>query len=210
MELAAVVTDHLPEDAAIAAARGRAHEVGLTCVGPDVGSLLATLTAQLDARTVVEIGTGTGVSGLWLLRGMRSDGVLTSIDSEPEHQRQARQAFADAGLPAARTRLIAGEALDVLPRLTDHGYDLVFLDASPTTFAAQLEQARRLTRPGGMIVLAGMLRGVRTGGRDSESVAARAVFEQLASWEGDGLVQRALLPLGDGLLVITVRAPAGS
>ncbi len=53
---------------------------------------------MLDAKTVVEVGTGAGVSGLWLLRGMREDGVLTTIDSEPEHQRAAKQTFRVAGV----------------------------------------------------------------------------------------------------------------
>ena len=49
------------------------------------------------AKAVVEVGTGAGVSGLWLLSGMRDDGVLTTIDVEPEHQRLAKQAFTEAG-----------------------------------------------------------------------------------------------------------------
>ena len=55
------------------------------------------LAAAGGASNVVEIGTGTGVSGLWLLRGLRPDGVLTTIDVEPEHQAMARQSFAAAG-----------------------------------------------------------------------------------------------------------------
>ena len=47
---------------------------------------------------MVEVGTGAGVSGLWLLRGMQSDGVLTSVDTEAEHQRLARETFTEAGI----------------------------------------------------------------------------------------------------------------
>ena len=64
---------------------------------------------------MVEVGTGAGVSGLWLLRGMRPDGVLTTVDQDPEHQRAARQAFGEAGIPSGRARLIVGNALEVLP-----------------------------------------------------------------------------------------------
>src|SRR5690349_14112859 len=65
------------EDAVLAAARARAAEVGCAPVSPEAGTALRLLTAALGARAVVEIGTGTGVSGVWLLRGMRPGGILT-------------------------------------------------------------------------------------------------------------------------------------
>ena len=106
---------------------------------------------MIEARAVVEVGTGAGVSGLWLLRGMRSDGVLTTIDIEAEHQRLARESFNDAGIPPQRARTIAGAALDVLPRLTDGHYDLVFCDGDKAEYAAYLKEALRLLRPGGIV-----------------------------------------------------------
>ena len=72
-----------------------------------------------------------GVSGLWLLSGMAEDGVLTTIDNEPEYQRLAKQAFSEAGIGPSRTRLISGRAQEVLTRLADDSYDLVFIDADP-------------------------------------------------------------------------------
>ena len=82
-------------------------------------------------RAVVEIGTGTGVSGICLLRGMRADGVLTTVDVQPGLQRQAREVFAGAGFATGRARCIPGAALEVLPRLADGQYDLVFCDGDP-------------------------------------------------------------------------------
>src|SRR6266536_2966628 len=110
---------YLAEDAPLAAARARAAELGCSPIGTGGGAALQFLAAVLDARAVVEIGTGTGVSGLWLLRGMRPDGILTTIDVEAEHQRMARRIFLEAGYQPSRTRLITGRALDVLPRLSD-------------------------------------------------------------------------------------------
>ncbi|MGN6162127.1 MAG: O-methyltransferase, partial [Marmoricola sp.] len=75
----------------LARARSRAEEVGCVPIGTGAGAALRFIAATLDARSVVEIGTGTGVSGLWLLRGMRADGILTSVDVEAEHQRLARE-----------------------------------------------------------------------------------------------------------------------
>lgn len=97
-------------------------------MSPGTGAALRLLAASVDAKAVAEIGTGTGVSGIHLLHGMRPDGVLTTVDPEPEHQQFARQAFRACGFASNRARFIPGRALDVLPRLADAGYDLVFCD----------------------------------------------------------------------------------
>ena len=124
------------EDDLLAAARARAEEVGAVAIGSGGGAALRFLASVIEARAVVEVGTGAGVSGLWLLRGMRPDGVLTTIDVENEHQRIARRIFLEAGFASSRTRIITGRALDVLPRLADGVYDLVFVDADATEFGA--------------------------------------------------------------------------
>lgn len=98
---------------------------------------------------MVEIGTGTGVSGIHLLQGMRPDGVLTTVDTEPDRQQHARTAYREAGFAGNRARFIPGRALDVLPRLADGGYDLVFCDGDRLEYPDYLGESLRLLRPGG-------------------------------------------------------------
>lgn len=189
------------EDDVLTAARSRAEEVGVTPISPGVGAALRFLAAALDARSVVEVGTGTGVSGLWLLRGMRADGVLTTVDVETEHQRLARQTFTEGGVPNQRARTIAGAALDVLPRLTDAHYDLVFCDGDKREYADYLTEALRLLRPGGIVVFDNALwhgKVADPAQRDEETLAVRELCRQVA--EHESLVPM-LLPVGDGLLV---------
>lgn len=188
------------EDDGFIAARERAVDLGAGPVTPAVGAVLALFARMLDAKTVVEVGTGAGVSSLWLLRGMREDGVLTTIDSEPEHQRAAKQSFRAAEIAPARTRLINGRALDVLPRLADSAYDLVFVDCAPVDHPHYVREGVRLLRPGGAIVLHNATHGGRVvdaSQRDPATVAVREASKVLA--EDDRLI-RVLLPLGDGLL----------
>ncbi|HEX6969819.1 MAG TPA: O-methyltransferase [Micromonosporaceae bacterium] len=188
------------------AARALAHELGLPTVTPGVGVMLRMLAAAVGARAVVEIGTGTGVSGVWLLRGMRPEGVLTTIDVETEHQRIARRVFAEAGFPPGRTRIITGAALDVLPRLADGVYDLVFVDTDTAEYRASIAEARRLLRPGGMLAIHRVLAGGRIGdpaARDLETVTVREVVKTVR--ESDEWVP-ALLPAGEGLLAAVKRA----
>jgi len=123
---------------------------------------------------VVEIGTGCGSSGIWLLRGMRPDGVLTSVDVEPECQRMARKAFAQAGFVANRYRLILGRALDVLPRLSDGAYDLVFCDADPREYPDYLEAALRLLRVGGIVAFDDVVIPPELAGLDAAEAVAGA------------------------------------
>jgi len=190
-----------PEDRLLQLARSLAHEVGVTPIQPGAGAALRLLVAAGAGRAVVEIGTGTGVSGLWLLRGLRSDGILTTIDVEPEYQRMARRLFAEDGHPPSRTRVITGRALDVLPRLADGAYDMLYVDGDRSEYAACVAAARRLLRPGGLVVLGGVLLGGRVAdpaARDPESVGLRSLLRDLR--ESDEWVP-ALLPAGDGLAV---------
>lgn len=196
---------YVPEDLVLRTARALATEVGLDAISPGVGATLRLLAAAGNARAVVEIGTGTGVSGLWLLGGMRGDGVLTTIDVEAEHQRIARRIFQEAGFASGRTRIITGRALDVLPRLADGVYDLVFVDAEAPEHSGCVDAALRLLRPGGMLALHRTLAGGRIGdpaARDAETIAVREVVKAVR--ESEEWIP-ALLPAGEGLLVAVKR-----
>ncbi|WP_460853518.1 O-methyltransferase [Nocardioides montaniterrae] len=193
--------NYVAEDDVLAAARARADEVGVAPIGSGTGASLRFLAAVLEARAVVEIGTGTGVSGLWMLRGMRPDGVLTTVDVEAEHQRLARETFKEDGVPPQRVRTIAGSALDVLPRLTDGHYDLVFVDGDKREYTAYLAEAMRLLRPGGVVAFDNTLwhnKVADPSQRDEQTVAIRDLVQAVATH--DDLIP-ALLPVGDGLLV---------
>jgi predicted O-methyltransferase YrrM len=189
------------EDEPLRNGRQRADEVGCVPIGPGGGAALRLLAAACGARTVIEIGTGTGVSGTWLLRGMRPDGVLTSIDVEQEHQRLARLTYAEAGFAPGRVRLICGPALEVLPRFTEGAYDLLFIDALKAEYPEYLVEGLRLLRPGGIVAVDNALWHDKVADPDMDdpdTTAVRSLLETVA--EDAGLVS-ALLPVGDGLLV---------
>jgi predicted O-methyltransferase YrrM len=173
-------------------------------VDPSTGAVLRLLAAATRAKAVVELGTGTGVSALWLLRGMREDGVLTSVDSEQEHQRLAKLSLAEAGVPHGRARLISGRALEVLPRLSDAAYDLVFCDAARGENVDYLAAAVRLLRPGGCVVFAGALAGGRVAdpaARDQDTVGLRELARAVRD---DIRLVAAMVPVGTGLLVASL------
>jgi predicted O-methyltransferase YrrM len=197
--------DFRTEDDVLLRARERAGQLGCTPVSPGVGAVLTVLAATARAHAVVEIGTGAGVGSLYLLRGMPPEAVLTTIDVEVEHQRAAREAFADEGVRPTRTRLIAGRALDVLPRLTDGGYDLVLVDADPENYPGYVDQGVRLLRPGGVLVVDDALWQDRVGDPARRDEVTTIVRETGRRVRDDERLAPALLPTGDGLLVAVRR-----
>jgi predicted O-methyltransferase YrrM len=193
------------EDDVIAAARDRGRELGCTPIGPAGGATLRVLAAATQARSAVEVGTGAGVSGLYLLGGMAPDGVLTSVDIEGEHQRAAKEAFSEAGIPTTRYRLINGSAAEVLPRLREESYDIVFVDADKSAYGVYFEQALRLLRPGGVMAFDNALwhdRVADPSQRDPETVTLRELSKTVRD---DNRLLAALIAVGDGLLVAAKR-----
>ncbi|MER5223462.1 MULTISPECIES: O-methyltransferase [Streptomyces aurantiacus group] len=193
------------EDDTLHWARDRAQEAGLRSVSPGTGAALRLLAATVGAKAVAEIGTGTGVSGIHLLHGMRPDGVLTTVDTEPERQQFARQAFRAAGFASNRARFIPGRALDVLPRLADSGYDLVFCDGDRLEYLDYLAESLRLLRPGGLVCFEGVFSNGRTvdsGPQPTEVLRQRELLRTVR--ETQDLVP-SLLPVGDGLLCAVKR-----
>jgi predicted O-methyltransferase YrrM len=197
----AYAENFVAEDETVSRARSRARELGCPPISAGSGVTLQVLAAAIAAKSVVEVGTGAGVSGLYLLRGMPADGVLTTIDVEVENQRAAREAFAEDGVKPNRARLISGRALDVLPRLTDAAYDLVLVDADKLEYAAYLEAAVRLLRPGGLLAVDNALwhnKVADPAQRDEQTTAVREAGKFVRDHEQ---LTAALLPVGDGLLV---------
>jgi len=199
----AYTAEYLPEDEPLLAARANAADLGGTePVSPAVGAALRFLACAAGARTTVEIGTGCGSSGIWLLRGMRPGSTLTSVDTEPEYHRVARKAFTQAGFAQNQSRLILGRALDVLPRLSDGAYDMVFCDADPRDYPDYLAAALRLLRTGGVVAFNNALLAGAPGDEEAQDAVALDLASQVRA---DERLVPVLLPLGDGLLAAIKR-----
>lgn len=181
----------------------RAAELGCRAVSSATGALLRTVASSLQATAVVEVGTGAGVTGLWLLAGMSPHGVLTTIDPEPELQRVARAAFAEAGHPRVRT--ITGRPQEVLPRLADAAYDMVVVDGEPLAVGAHVEHGVRLLRPGGVLAVPHALNHDRVPDPARRDEVTAALREMLRGLRTDERVHVALVPVGDGLVLASRR-----
>lgn len=189
------------EDEVLLRARERGYELGVSPVGTGAAALLTTLAACSGARTVVEIGSGVGVSGVSILRGLAQQSVMTTIDIDLDHLDAAREAFADAGFKQNRTRTISGRAQDVLPRLTDAAYDLIFIDADKANLPLYVEQGARLLRRGGTLIVNDALdqhRVPQPADRRPSTTATRKATRYLRERED---FVTATVPTGSGLLM---------
>ncbi|WP_392508273.1 O-methyltransferase [Naumannella halotolerans] len=193
--------DFAPEPPAAAQARLAAAEVEVAPISRGAARLLGVLAKAINAKAVVEIGSGTGVSGLALFSGMAPDGILTSVDVEGEHQSRARQAFKSVGIADRRFRLIQGDALTVLPKLSDGAYDLVLVDADKLEYGEYVDQAVRLLRSGGLLVIDNALWHDLVADPRNEEDATIVIRETLEGIGENENLFSALLPVGDGLLV---------
>ena len=199
--------EYLPEDEPLLAARANAADLGGTePVPPAVGATLRFLACAVGARTAVEIGTGCGSSGIWLLRGMRPGSTLTSVDTEPEYHRMARKAFVQAGFAPNQCRLILGRALDVLPRLSDGAYDMVFCDADPRDYPDYLAAALRLLRTGGIVAFNDALLAGASGNARDDDLDDTPAFDLASQVRADERLVPVLIPIGDGLLAAVKRS----
>lgn len=205
--LAAYVEElYQPEDPVLAEIRARSAQHGLPDiqVAPLDGRHLEVLTGLIGARRALEIGTLGGYSGVCILRGLATGGVLHTLELDARHAAVAAESFARAGF-TDRARLHVGPALDSLPRLAAEApFDLVFIDADKENYLAYLEWAARLLRPGGAVIgdnafLFGRLPDAPAAG--SAGAAGRAMQGFHHALAAGGQFRGTVLPTGEGLAV---------
>ena len=196
--------DYLPERDDIALLRQHSVELGIDPVSAATGAQLAFVAAASGASSIIEIGTGLGVSGLWLMSGAPA-ASFTSIDSEADYQQVAKAALGEAGVAAAQLRLITGDARRVLPRMNEESYDLVFVDADAAHVAEYVEHGLRLVDTGGAVLVAHALWHGKVSDPAQRDEPVPSVRSMLATYADSAAVTVALTPVGDGLLQLVKR-----
>lgn len=173
-----------------------------TTVDASILRLLAMFAALTGARAAVEVGSHDGSTGMALFEGMAGEGVLTSVEADPERLRLAKEAFAKAGVGHARTRLIAADPREVLTRLTDGGYDLFLSAGRPADHGAFAEQAARLLRPGGIAIFLDIADAADPAKREPGQLSVRQFTETMHGAEN---WLTTVLPLANGVLIAVLQ-----
>jgi caffeoyl-CoA O-methyltransferase len=140
-----------PRDELLEELEGEAQREAIPIVGPVVGELLFILARATGAALILELGTATGYSGIYLARGCEPvQGRLLSLEMNETMAARARANFARAGL-TGRVEVRVGEALSSLAALSGP-FDLIFLDIDKESYLPALDHCQRLLRPGGLLV----------------------------------------------------------
>lgn len=192
------------EDPHQSAARERGVELGAQDTTPGAGAYLRYIAELISAQSVVEIGTGSGVGTLWLLKGVINSGVITTIDPEVQHIQVAKQVLNDADIAPNRYRLITSDYLDVMRKLADRAYDLVVFRGNPEDIFDVIDEAHRILRTGGILAIDHFYGGGKVpdpAQRDPKTIALRDAGKFLKSQSESWSI--ALNPIGDAVLLAT-------
>ena len=197
----AFAEDFVAPSDALRQARDEAYVAGHVPISTGVASLLTVLAATTRAKAVAEVGTLMGASALAFFDGMGPEGILTSIDSDAENQLAARRFLTAAGYPSSRFRLIAGTPLEVLPKLRDGAYDMVFINGDKLEYVEYVAGALRLLRHGGLLLVHDVLWNNTVADPASEGDETIIIREALEAVSQSESYTLSLLPVGNGLLV---------
>ena len=169
-------------------------------VGAVEGRFLQLLVWATGARRVLEIGTFSGYSALSMAAGLPPDGRIVTCEIEPRHAEVARRFVAQSAY-ADRIEIRLGPALDTVASLPGP-FDLVFIDADKTAYAAYYEAVLPKLADRGLVVVDNTLWSGRVldGEDDSEDTAAIRAFNDMVA--ADSRVVCVQLPVRDGITLL--------
>jgi predicted O-methyltransferase YrrM len=127
-----------------------AEEKNFPAIGPMVGVLLELLARSINAKRIMELGSGYGYSGLWFSKALPEDGYILLSDFKEDNRQLAEKYFEMAGkreIMEFRT----GDAQSLLKEEKDP-YDIIFCDIDKKYYPDVIEPVFQLLRPGGLFI----------------------------------------------------------
>ncbi len=169
--------------------------------GPVQGSVLAMLVRMIRPQRILEIGTFTGYSAIWMASALPEGGKLITLDINEELSEMAQRYIQQAKLQDVIEAKI-GHALELIPTLVET-FDLVFIDADKANYPRYYELALDTLRSGGFIIADNVLWHGKVAGSDTEVDTKTQVLKDFNIFiQQDSRVENVLLPIRDGLMVV--------
>lgn len=180
----------------------------LPLIDAEVGALLQVLARAVAARRMLEIGTCIGYSGIWLARALPADGMLFTMERDPERARLAKANFERAGV-ADRVSVMLGDAQLKIVKVSGP-FDLIFQDGPKGLYNPLLDPLVSLLRPGGLLVTDNVLWDgevvpgfVAEPKRDAADTRAIAEYNERLMTHPN--LMTAIVPLRDGVAISVKR-----
>ncbi len=184
-------------------------EQQLPLIDAEVGALLRVLVTAIGARRVLEIGTAVGYSGIWLAAALPKDGMLVTMEKDPERAKVAKANFARAGL-SDKVNIMIGDAQLLMAKVAGP-FDLIFQDGHKPLYGPLLDRLVDLLRPRGLLVTDNVLWDgevvpgfVNPPQRDAADT--RAIVEYNERVSRHPRLETSIVPLRDGVAISVKRA----
>lgn len=173
-------------------------------ISRDQGKLMNMLIKLMGAKRAIEVGCFTGYSAISVASALPKDGLLISLDIDPEVAKIAQGFFVEAGVHD-RVQLRVGSASQSFPKLMEEfgaeSFDFAFIDADKEGYPDYYEACLRLIRPGGLIVIDNVIWGGAVIDYTDQSQSTQAIRRINEIVERDERVERVMLHISDGLLL---------
>jgi predicted O-methyltransferase YrrM len=179
----------------------RTQEAPQMVVGPLEAAFLKVMVRAVRARRVLEIGTFTGYSALAMAEALPADGRVITCEIDPDAASIAHT-FWDRSPHGKKIEVRLGPALDTLANLNGE-FDLIFIDADKANYVAYYRRGLELLAPAGIILIDNVLWGGEVIKPESTDPSTAAIQELNRTIANDSRITAVLLPLRDGVFVIT-------
>ena len=194
-----VAATTIPEDAFLKDLRTAAVAAGLPeiHIAPEQAAFLQIVLRASKAKDVVEVGTLGGYSAIAMARGLPAAGRVITCEIDPHHAAFAREWIARSD-QRGKIEVRLGDAADTLRALPPESVDAIFLDADKPGYVTYLQHARRILRPGGILLADNVFAGGDVANGTGPTAVAMRAF--LAALQQAPELRSVIVPLGDGCL----------
>ena len=174
----------------------------------DQGQFMALMVKLTNAQNILEIGTYTGYSTLWMASALPENGKITTCDVSERWTSIGEKYWQEAGV-RDKINLRIGPAEDTLNQLIEdkaqQQFDLVFIDADKRNQSIYYEKSLELLRSGGLIILDNVLWQGKVVDHSFDDIDTECIRTLNAKLKDDQRVDISMLALGDGVTLIRKR-----
>ena len=172
-------------------------------IAKEQGQFLEIITKLSKAKSCLEVGRFTGMSTLFIARGLSAEGKITTIDNSDEFLSLAKK-YWDLDNMSSKIESIIGDGVEIMQSMIDrqHSYDFIFIDADKNNYPNYYELSLSLVPSNGIIIIDNMLWHGDVADEKKKDSQTNTIRELNTKIQNDTRVDFSLLPLSDGLSFI--------